>query len=137
MKTFCGVSEEWDGNLESKISSLISLFALNRTCDIYPTLPMMEMQKSQPEKQSPAAKKPPVTSCRKKKSQEAAFLEDVKDHIDEFINASMEEHKTSFKITIQKVLYFAPTSISLYPVRVAIRFFRCLECQRLSLKRGS
>ena len=63
----------------------------------------MESQKSQTEKQSPAAK-PPVTSCRKKKNEEASFLEDVKDHIDEFINASMDEHKTCFKKTIQKVL---------------------------------
>ncbi|KAI7987542.1 hypothetical protein LOK49_LG13G02294 [Camellia lanceoleosa] len=40
---------------------------------------------------------------RKKKSEEATFLEDVKDHIDEFIHASMDEHKTCFKKTIQKM----------------------------------
>ncbi|XP_052731214.1 uncharacterized protein LOC108325417 isoform X3 [Vigna angularis] len=44
-----------------------------------------------------------VTSCRKKKNEEATFLEDVKDHIDEFIHASMDEHKTCFKNTIQKM----------------------------------
>lgn len=34
----------------------------------------------------------------------ATFLEDLKDHMDEFINASMEEHKTCcFKKTVQKV----------------------------------
>ncbi|KAH1031020.1 hypothetical protein J1N35_043194 [Gossypium stocksii] len=62
-------------------------------------------QKSQPDKQSSSAAAPLVsTSCRKKKNEEATFLEDLKDHIDEFINASMEEHKTCFKKTIQKVL---------------------------------
>ncbi|KAJ8767165.1 hypothetical protein K2173_013562 [Erythroxylum novogranatense] len=59
----------------------------------------METQKTQQEKQLP----PAVTSCRKKKSEEATFLEDVKDHIDEFIHASMDEHKTCFKKTIQKM----------------------------------
>ncbi|EXB37129.1 hypothetical protein L484_018552 [Morus notabilis] len=63
----------------------------------------MESHKTQPEKQSSAATKPPVSSCRKKKSEEATFLEDVKDHIDEFIHASMDEHKTCFKKTIQKM----------------------------------
>lgn len=63
----------------------------------------MESNKTQPEKQSSAAK-PPVTSCRKKKNEEASFLEDVKEHIDEFIHASMDEHKTCFKKTFQKVL---------------------------------
>uniref|UniRef100_A0A804NHW9 Uncharacterized protein n=1 Tax=Zea mays TaxID=4577 RepID=A0A804NHW9_MAIZE len=33
----------------------------------------------------------------------ATFLEDLKDHIDEFIHASMDEHKTCFKKTIQKM----------------------------------
>lgn len=52
----------------------------------------------------PAQTAPAVaSSCRKKKSESATFLEDVKDHIDEFINASMDEHKTCFKKTIQKV----------------------------------
>ncbi|GAV90836.1 hypothetical protein CFOL_v3_34238, partial [Cephalotus follicularis] len=46
---------------------------------------------------------PVVSSCRKKKSEQATFLEDVKDHIDEFINASMDEHKTCFKKTTQKM----------------------------------
>ncbi|EOX92832.1 hypothetical protein QUC31_003839 [Theobroma cacao] len=64
----------------------------------------METQKSQPEKQpSPASPAPVVASCRKKKNEEATFLEDFKDHIDEFINASMDEHKTCFKKTIQKM----------------------------------
>lgn len=68
----------------------------------------MESNKTQPQKQS-SATKPPVTSCRKKKNEEASFLENVKDHIDEFIHASMDEHKTCFKKTIQKVCF--PTSV--------------------------
>lgn len=63
----------------------------------------MAMEQSHHEKQQPAATNPATTSCRKKKSEEATFLEDVKDHIDEFIHASMDEHKTCFKKTIQKV----------------------------------
>ncbi|CAL0333506.1 unnamed protein product [Lupinus luteus] len=64
----------------------------------------MATQKSQPEKQSSAATAPPaITSCRRKKSEEATFLEDVKDHIDEFINASMDEHKTCFQKTVLKM----------------------------------
>ncbi|CAL0326078.1 unnamed protein product [Lupinus luteus] len=64
----------------------------------------MDTQKSQPEKQSSAAAAPSaMTSCRKKKSEEATFLEDLKDHIDEFISASMDEHKTCFKKTVQKM----------------------------------
>ncbi|XVF59501.1 hypothetical protein PTKIN_Ptkin07bG0280800 [Pterospermum kingtungense] len=58
----------------------------------------METQKSQP-----AAPAPVVASCRKKKNEEATFLQDVKDHIDEFIHSSMDEHKTCFKNTIQKM----------------------------------
>ncbi|XP_022739987.1 uncharacterized protein LOC111292065 [Durio zibethinus] len=59
----------------------------------------METQKSHPDKQP----SPVVASCRKKKNEEAAFLEDLKDHIDEFINASMDEHIGCFKKTIQKM----------------------------------
>ncbi|KAJ1404263.1 hypothetical protein SESBI_26730 [Sesbania bispinosa] len=59
----------------------------------------MDTQKSQPEKPVPSV----ATSCRKKKSEEATFLEDLKDHIDEFIHASMDEHKTCFKKTVQKM----------------------------------
>ncbi|KAJ1436035.1 hypothetical protein SESBI_04589 [Sesbania bispinosa] len=59
----------------------------------------MDTQKSQPEKPVPSV----TTSCRKKKSEEATFLEDLKDHIDEFIHASMDEHKTCFKKTVQKM----------------------------------
>ncbi|KAL6546017.1 hypothetical protein OROGR_009891 [Orobanche gracilis] len=48
------------------------------------------------------APNPSVTSCRKKENEEATFLEDLKDHIDEFIYASLDEHKTCFQKTIKK-----------------------------------
>ncbi|CAI9110646.1 OLC1v1010710C2 [Oldenlandia corymbosa var. corymbosa] len=52
---------------------------------------------------STAAQTQVMTSCRKKKNESATFLEDVKDHIDEFIHASMDEHKTCFQKTIKKM----------------------------------
>ncbi|KAL8116021.1 uncharacterized protein LOC141667179 [Apium graveolens] len=55
------------------------------------------------QQQSPAATALAIASCRKKKSEEATFLEDVKEHIDEFINASMDEHVSCFKKTIHKM----------------------------------
>ena len=55
------------------------------------------------EKTSPPAVDPATSSCRKKKTEGASFITDVRDHIDEFIHASMDEHKTCFKKTIQKV----------------------------------
>lgn len=63
--------------------------------------PNMTTEKSQP----PVASAPVITSCRRKKSDDTTFLEDVKDHIDEFINASMDEHKTCFQKTISKVCF--------------------------------
>ncbi|XP_030443741.2 uncharacterized protein LOC115666091 isoform X2 [Syzygium oleosum] len=63
----------------------------------------MEAPKGQQEKLSPPPPPPPLASCRKNKKDDAAFLEDLKDHIDEFINASMKEHKTCFKKTMQKM----------------------------------
>ncbi|WOG82321.1 hypothetical protein DCAR_0101484 [Daucus carota subsp. sativus] len=55
------------------------------------------------QRQSPAVTAPAIPSCRKKKSEEATFLEDVKEHIDEFIHASMDEHASCFKKTIHKM----------------------------------
>lgn len=62
---------------------------------------METTQKTQAETPS----KPVVSSCRKKAKDDANFLEDVKDHIDEFINASMDDHKNCFNKTIKKVLF--------------------------------
>ncbi|KAG6480517.1 uncharacterized protein LOC122019718 [Zingiber officinale] len=61
----------------------------------------METQKSPSEK--PRSVDPAMTSCRKKKSDDADFLEDLRDHIDEFIHASMDEHKNCFQKTIKKM----------------------------------
>ncbi|KAF2553608.1 hypothetical protein F2Q68_00038088 [Brassica cretica] len=44
-----------------------------------------------------------MASCRRKVKEDATFFEDVKDHIDEFIHASMDEHKTCFQKTISKM----------------------------------
>ncbi|XP_054800092.1 uncharacterized protein LOC129304453 [Prosopis cineraria] len=64
----------------------------------------MDTQKNEFEKQtSSAATASTVTSCRKKKNEQATFLEDLKDHVDEFIHASMDEHKTCFKKTVRKM----------------------------------
>lgn len=42
-------------------------------------------------------------SCRKKRSESGTFFGDVTDHVQEFFSASMEEHKTCFKKTMNKV----------------------------------
>ncbi|KAL3497309.1 hypothetical protein ACH5RR_040041 [Cinchona calisaya] len=64
----------------------------------------MASEKSQPEKQpSSAAVNSHTSSCRKTKSENATFFEDVKDHIDDFIHASMEDHKNCFKKGIEKM----------------------------------
>ncbi|KAI7748085.1 hypothetical protein M8C21_012874 [Ambrosia artemisiifolia] len=61
----------------------------------------MATEKSQ--QSIPSASAPVMESCRRKKSEDATFLQDVKDHIDEFIHASMDEHKTCFQKTISKM----------------------------------
>lgn len=63
----------------------------------------METPKSSSGTQSSTVTDPAMVSCRKKKSQDSSFLEDLRDHIDEFVNASMEEHKTCFSKTIRKM----------------------------------
>lgn len=62
--------------------------------------------------QLPSGTPPAMESCRRKKSDDATFLQDVKDHIDEFIRASMGEHKTCFQKTISKVCFLYLTMIS-------------------------
>lgn len=73
----------------------IELQILDYNCAV---LEGMDTQKNQHEKASSS-----TTSCRKKKNEEASFLEDLKDHIDEFVHASMDEHKTCFKKTMNKM----------------------------------
>lgn len=62
----------------------------------------MEAHKTQHES-LPSAATPAATSCRRKKNEQATLLEDLKDRIDDFLNASMDEHKTCFKKNMQKV----------------------------------
>uniref|UniRef100_A0ACD6A4G6 Uncharacterized protein n=1 Tax=Avena sativa TaxID=4498 RepID=A0ACD6A4G6_AVESA len=64
----------------------------------------MDPSNAQSEGSQPSVpKNPAMASCRKKKTDDASFLEDVKEHLDEFINASMDEHKSCFKKTISKM----------------------------------
>ncbi len=54
---------------------------------------------------APAAAVASPSSCRKKKSDTTSttFFGDVVDHIDEFVHASMDEHKDCLKKTLNKV----------------------------------
>ncbi|XP_026432033.1 uncharacterized protein LOC113329369 [Papaver somniferum] len=62
----------------------------------------MVSQQDQPQvPPSPTPK--PASSCRKKKSEGASFVADMREHVDEFFSASMDEHKTCFKKTIEKM----------------------------------
>jgi hypothetical protein len=88
-------------------------------------------------------KNPAMASCRKKKTDDVTFLEDLKDHMDEFIHASMDEHKTCFKKTIQKVgctiiqriVFRFALSVVVMHLVLKISVFhgwrRCLGCRRL------
>ncbi|CAH8360681.1 unnamed protein product [Eruca vesicaria subsp. sativa] len=63
----------------------------------------MDSQKIQTEKE-PKAAVSTTTSCRKYVNDDnATFLANLKDHFNEFIKASMDEHKTCFKNTIDKI----------------------------------
>ncbi|KAL0885638.1 hypothetical protein Bca101_009621 [Brassica carinata] len=63
-----------------------------------------EEMESQKEK-DPKAAASTTSSCRKYVNDDnATFLANLKDHFNEFINASMDEHKTCFKNTIDKIL---------------------------------
>uniref|UniRef100_A0A0D3CMJ7 Uncharacterized protein n=2 Tax=Brassica oleracea var. oleracea TaxID=109376 RepID=A0A0D3CMJ7_BRAOL len=75
----------------------LQLFSYSNTSD--KTNKQMETQKTQ----AGNPPKPAMSSCRKMVKDDANFLEDVKDHIDEFINASMDDHKNCFNKTIKKM----------------------------------
>eukprot|EP00250_Pteridium_aquilinum_P031704 c44098_g1_i1 orf=387-671(-) len=51
-------------------------------------------------------------SCRKKKSEGASVLEDFRSHIDEFLHASMDEHQSCLKNTLQKMFGISKSSRS-------------------------
>ncbi|CAH8263010.1 unnamed protein product [Arabidopsis lyrata] len=56
------------------------------------------------ETENPPKPEVPLSSCRKRvKDDNATFFENLKDHMDEFIHASMDEHKTCFKNTMNKM----------------------------------
>ncbi|KAF9605600.1 hypothetical protein IFM89_017943 [Coptis chinensis] len=67
----------------------------------------MAAQISEPESQ------PPISSCRKKKSKEASFVEDESSHIDGSLMLQWMNTKTALR-TLSR---------------------RCFECQRLSQRR--
>ncbi|KAK1305255.1 hypothetical protein QJS10_CPB11g01248 [Acorus calamus] len=64
---------------------------------------MASSQNTKPETQPAPVAGAAMTSCRKKKSESASFIEDLKDHADEFFNASWDEHKTCFQKTVNKM----------------------------------
>lgn len=78
--------------------------SLKRTSELFYLSHLVSQMETQKNSSPAGANNPMITSCRKKKKDDATFLEDIKDHIDEFINASMDEHKSCFKKTVQKVL---------------------------------
>ncbi|KAL9300204.1 hypothetical protein AtEden1_Chr2g0240401 [Arabidopsis thaliana] len=56
------------------------------------------------ETENPPKPQVPASSCRKRvKDDNATFFANLKDHMDEFIHASMDEHKTCFKNTMDKI----------------------------------
>jgi hypothetical protein len=63
------------------------------------------------------------SSCRKKKSESTTFFGDVLDHIDEFVHASMEEHKSCLKKTLNKVM----SAVCLF-VCVCVCVCVCVSC---------
>jgi len=50
-----------------------------------------------------AAAQQATSSCRKKKSESTTFFGEIVDHIDEFANASYDEHKTCLQKTLNKM----------------------------------
>ncbi len=65
----------------------------------------VEVEKTVSPSLPPAAAAASSSSCRKKKSDTTSttFFGDVVDHIDEFVHASMDEHKDCLKKTLNKV----------------------------------
>ncbi|XP_010416922.1 PREDICTED: uncharacterized protein LOC104702708 [Camelina sativa] len=62
------------------------------------------VETKQIETENPPKPQEPLSSCRKRvKDESATFFENLKDHMDEFIHASMDEHKTCFNETMNKI----------------------------------
>jgi hypothetical protein len=52
---------------------------------------------------APVQQQEASSSCRKKKSESGTFFGDVMSHIDEFVHASYDDHKTCLHKTLNKV----------------------------------
>ncbi|XP_024539984.1 uncharacterized protein LOC112349582 [Selaginella moellendorffii] len=64
----------------------------------------MEKKEETKEEKTPTPQEPPVPrSCRKRSNPDASFIQDVRDHLDEFMSASMEDHKNCFMNTLGKM----------------------------------
>ncbi|KAJ7549670.1 hypothetical protein O6H91_07G061800 [Diphasiastrum complanatum] len=46
---------------------------------------------------------PEMMSCRRRRDPNASFVADLRDHFDEFVHASMDEHTNCFKKTLKKM----------------------------------
>ncbi|KAI3979688.1 hypothetical protein MKX01_013783 [Papaver californicum] len=46
-----------------------------------------------------------VSSCRKKKSEGASFVADMREHVDDFFNASMDEHKPALRRPLRRLMF--------------------------------
>ncbi|VVB08484.1 unnamed protein product [Arabis nemorensis] len=66
----------------------------------------MDTQNNQTEtNQTENVPTPAPVSCRKHvKDENATFFANLKGHIDEFVHASMDEHKACFQNTMNKIL---------------------------------
>jgi hypothetical protein len=78
------------------------------------------------------------SSCRKKKSDTTSttFFGDVVDHIDEFVHASMDEHKDCLKKTLNKV-NFLFVNFACLCVCMCVYFCdlkRCIFCRGFMLR---
>uniref|UniRef100_J3N4T9 Uncharacterized protein n=1 Tax=Oryza brachyantha TaxID=4533 RepID=J3N4T9_ORYBR len=69
------------------------------------SVPLTMSGGAQPEgsSQSAPSVKPALSSCRRNKSENTSFVSDLRDHIQEFIHASPDEHRTCFTKTIQRM----------------------------------
>lgn len=57
---------------------------------------------------------PSVTFCQRKKSGNGSFVSKLRNHFHEFIHASVDEHKTCLRNTIQKVYFLLWMYVYIY-----------------------
>ncbi|RWW09633.1 hypothetical protein GW17_00026874, partial [Ensete ventricosum] len=63
----------------------------------------MESRKAESEMELPR----PSSPCWKKRAPEAGLLADVKDHLEQFLNTSMDQHRICLKKTIRDIREYA------------------------------